>query len=58
MCNITDNFMEEELFYQQLKQQREYQMWYEYQQQKEEEDRVWAAQAQQYFDDLELMETI
>ena len=57
MCNITDNFMEDALFHQQLKQEYEYRMWEQFVKQKEEEEKSYLLQAPQYFNDLEQYET-
>ena len=56
MC-ILENFMEDELYYQQLKNEYEYRMWCEFIQQKEQEEKEYLLQAPQYFKDLEQYET-
>lgn len=56
MCNITENFMEEALFYERLKQEHEYRMWSEFVEQKEQEEIAYLSQAEQYFKDLEQAE--
>lgn len=56
MCNLTDNFMEDELYYQQLKNEYEYRMWCEFIQQEEEKEQGFLQQAPQYFKDLEQYE--
>lgn len=57
MCNLTDNFMEDNLFHIQLKQEYEHRMWCEYMKEKEEEEKAYLSQADQYFKDLEQYET-
>ena len=57
MCNISDNFMEDQLFHIQLKQEYEHRMWCEYMKEKEEEEKAYLSQADQYFKDLEQYET-
>lgn len=56
MCNLTDNFMEDALFYQQLKQEYEHRMWSNYIEEKEQEEQAFLSQAEQYFKDLEQYE--
>ena len=56
MCNLTENFREEALFYHQLKQEYEHRMWCDWIEQKEAEERAYLEQAEQYFNDLEQME--
>ena len=56
MC-ILENFMEDELYYQQLKNEYEYRMWCEFIQQEEENEQGFLQQAPQYFKDLEQYET-
>lgn len=58
MCNLTDNFMEDQLFHIQLKQEYEYRMWMEYMKEKEAEEKAYLSQAEQYFKDLEQYETV
>ena len=57
MCNISDNFMEDQLFHIQLKQEYEHRMWCEYIEEKEKEEKLYLSQAEQYFKDLEQFET-
>jgi len=56
MC-ILENFMEDELYYQQLKNEYEYRMWELFIQQEEEKEQGFLQQAPQYFKDLEQYET-
>lgn len=56
MCNITDNFMEDQIFYHRLRQEREHQMWCDFVEQKEAEEEAYLTQAEQYFKDLEQFE--
>ena len=56
MCNLTDNFMEDALYHQQLKQEYEYRMWCEFIQQEEEKEQGFLQQAPQHFKDLEQYE--
>ncbi len=53
MCNITENFMEDQLFHIRLRQEYEYRMWEEFVKEKEEEEIAYLSQAEQYFKDLE-----
>jgi hypothetical protein len=55
MC-ILENFMEDELYYQQLKNEYEYRMWELFIQQEEEKEQGFLQQAPQYFKDLEQYE--
>ena len=57
MCNLTDNFMEDALFHQQLKAEYEHRMWEQFVKEKEQEEKAYLSQAEQYFKDLELYET-
>ena len=57
MC-IIDNFMEDALFYQQLKAEYEHRMWLQYIEEKEQEEQAYLSQAEQHFNDLELYETL
>ena len=57
MCNITDNFMEDYAFHQQLRQEYEFRMWEEFIKQKEAEEKAYDKMAEQYFQDLEKYET-
>jgi len=57
MCNLTDNFMEDALFHQQLRAEYEHRMWEQFVKEKEQEENAYLSQAQQYFKDLELYET-
>ena len=57
MCNLTDNFMEDALFHQQLKAEYEHRMWEQFVKEKEQEEKAYLSQAPQYFKDLELYET-
>ncbi len=57
MCNLTDNFMEDALFHEQLKAEYEHRMWMEYMKEKEAEEKAYLSQADQYFKDLEQYET-
>lgn len=57
MCNLTDNFMEEALFHQQLRAEYEHRMWLQYVEEKEQEEKAYLSQAPQHFKDLELYET-
>ena len=54
--SIFDNFMEEDIFYLQKKQEHEWRAWCEYVEQKEAEEKAYLSQAEQYFRDLEQME--
>ena len=56
MCNLTDNFMEDALFHQQLKAEYEHRMWEQFVKEKEQEEKAYLSQAEQYFKDLELYE--
>ena len=58
MCNLTDNFMEDALFHQQLKAEYEHRMWLHYIEEKEQEEKAYLSQAEQHFKDLELYETL
>ena len=53
MCNITENFMEDQLFHIRLRQEYEYRIWEEFVKEKEEEEIAYLSQAEQYFKDLE-----
>jgi len=57
MCNLTDNFMEDALYHQQLKQEYEYRMWCEFIQQEEEKQRAEELAAAEHFKALEQYET-
>ena len=57
MCNLTDNFMEDALFHQQLRAEYEHRMWEQFVKEKEQEEKAYLSQAEQYFKDLELYET-
>jgi hypothetical protein len=57
MCNLTDNFMEDALYHQQLKQEYEYRMWELFIQQEEEKQKAEELAAIQHFKDLEQYET-
>ena len=57
MCNLTDNFMEDALFHQQLRAEYEHRLWEQFVKEKEQEENAYLSQAQQYFKDLELYET-
>lgn len=50
--------MEDALFHQQLKAEYEYRMWEQFVKEKEEEEKAYLSQAEQYFKDLELYETL
>ena len=56
MCNITENFMEEALFYQRLRAEYEHRMWLHYVEEKEQEEIAYLSQAEQHFKDLEQAE--
>jgi hypothetical protein len=56
MC-ILENFMEDELYYQQLKNEYEYRMWEQFIQEQEEKEKAEELAAAQYFKDLEQYET-
>ena len=56
MCNLTDNFMEEALFQQQLRAEYEHRMWLHYVEEKEQEEIAYLSQAEQHFKDLEQAE--
>lgn len=58
MCNLTDNFMEDNLFYLQLKQEQEYRMWCKYVEEKEAEELAYNKMAEQYFKDLQQFESL
>lgn len=53
MCNITDNFMEDQIFYLRLKQEHEHRMWCEYVEEKEAEEQAYDTMAEQYFKDIQ-----
>ena len=55
MC-ILENFMEDELYYQQLKNEYEYRMWQQFVEEQEEKEKAYLSQAPQYFKDLEQYE--
>ena len=57
MCNLTENFMEDALFHQQLRAEYEHRLWEQFVKEKEQEENAYLSQAQQYFKDLELYET-
>ena len=57
MCNITDNFMEDAIFHNQLRQEYEHRMWELFIQQKEDEEKAYDTMAEQYFNDLDKYET-
>jgi hypothetical protein len=57
MCNLTDNFMEDALYHQQLKQEYEYRMFELFIQQEEEKQKAEELAAIQHFKDLEQYET-
>lgn len=54
--SIEDNFREEALFHHLLKMEYEHRMWYEWIEEKEQEELYYQIQAEQYFNDLEQME--
>jgi hypothetical protein len=56
MCNLTDNFMEDHIFYLRLKQEHEYRMWSEYVEQKEAEEKAYDKMAEDHFKSLEEFE--
>ena len=56
MCNLTDNFMEDALFHQQLRAEYEHRLWEQFVKEKEQEEKAYLSQAEQYFKDLELYE--
>ena len=58
MCNITDNFMEEALYHQQLKQEYEYRMWCEFIKDEEEKQKAYDILAEQQAKELEQYETL
>jgi D-alanyl-D-alanine carboxypeptidase len=58
MCNITDNFMEDAIFHNQLRQEYEHRMWELFIQQKEAEEKAYDTMAEQYFKDLEESELV
>ena len=55
MC-ILENFMEDELYYQQLKNEYEYRMWQQFVEEQEEKEKAEELAAIQYFKDLEQYE--
>jgi hypothetical protein len=57
MCNLTDNFMEDALYHQQLKQEYEYRMWEQFIEEQEQKEKAEELAAIQYFKDLEKYET-
>ena len=57
MCNLTDNFMEDAIFHQQLKQEYEYRMFELFIEQKEAEEKAYDKMAEKYFSELEQYET-
>ena len=57
MCNLTDNFMEDALYYQRLKQEYEYRMWEQFIEEQEQKEKAEELAAIQYFKDLEKYET-
>lgn len=50
--------MEDALFHQQLRAEYEHRMWEQFVKEKEQEENAYLSQAQQYFKDLELYETL
>ena len=56
MCNLTENFMEDALFHQQLRAEYEHRLWEQFVKEKEQEEKAYLSQAEQYFKDLELYE--
>jgi len=58
MCNLTDNFMEDHIFHQQLKSEYELRMWEQFVQEQEEKEKAEELAAIQYFKDLEQYETL
>jgi hypothetical protein len=56
MCNITENFMDDQLYFLQLKQDYEYQMWCKFIEEEEEKEKADLLQAEQHFKDLETYE--
>jgi len=53
MCNLTDNFMEDAIFHNQLRQEYEFRMWEQFIKEKEAEEQAYDKMAEQYFKDLE-----
>lgn len=58
MCNITDNFMEDALYHQQLKQEYEYRLWCEFIKDEEEKQKAYDILAEQQAKELEQYETL
>lgn len=57
MCNITDNFLEDELYFQQLKQEYEYRMWCEFIKDEEEKQKAYDIMAELQAKEVEQYET-
>jgi hypothetical protein len=53
MCNLTENFMEDAIFHNQLRQEYEFRMWEQFIKEKEAEEQAYDKMAEQYFKDLE-----
>lgn len=58
MCNLSENFMEDALFHQQLKSEYEYRMWEQFVKEQEEKEKAEELEVIQYFKDLEQYETL
>lgn len=58
MCNITDNFMEDQLYHIQLKQEYEYRIWEQFIQEEQEKQKAYDIMVEQHFKDLEEYENI
>ena len=56
--SIYENFMEDALFYHQLKQEQRLREWSNLIDQKEQEEKAYDQMAEQHFKDLELFETL
>lgn len=53
MCNITENFMEDQLYQIQLREEYEYKMWVKFIEEEEEKQKDYDIMAEMFFKDLE-----
>ena len=58
MCNITENFMEDALYHQQLKQEYEYRLWEQFIKDEEEKQKAYDIMAELQAKDAEEYETV
>jgi hypothetical protein len=58
MCNITENFMEDELYFQQLKQEYEYRLWEQFITEEQEKQKAYDIMAELQAKEVEQYETI